>query len=78
MGKRVADMTITEYRINKKGCECFRSREWKYIQKKMAELKSAKPGGKFTIQRRSARKEKNGFLERDYMGRINWTPWLDI
>ena len=69
MAKRVADMTITEYRINKRGCECFRSREWKYIQKKMAELKSVKPGCKFTIQRRSARKEKDGFLERDYMGR---------
>lgn len=78
MGKRVADMTITEYRINKNGCECFRSREWKYIQKKMAELKSAKPGGKFTIQHRFAHKEKNGFLERDYMDRINWTPWLDL
>ena len=78
MGKRVADMTVTEYRINKKGCECFRSQEWEEIHKKMADLKAKKPGCKFTIQYRSVRREKNGFLHRDWMGRIDWTPWLDI
>ena len=77
MGRRVADMTVTEYRINKKGCECFRSKDWEEIEAKLAELKTKKPNCKFTTQHRSVRKNKFGCYDTDWMGRIDWTPWLD-
>ena len=69
---------IEEYRITKKGSECFRSRSWEEIKAKLEELKAKKPNARFTTQSRSARVNRAGTPDLDYLGRINWTPWMDF
>ena len=66
---------VAEYRINKKGAECFRSREFNEVQKKLAELRVKKPACLFTVQRRICRVNRFGVLERDYKGRPAWGIW---
>lgn len=66
---------ITEYRINKKGAECFRSRDYDRIQEKLCELRKKKPNGVFTVQSRNCRVNRFGVWEQDYMGRPAWGIW---
>ena len=49
----------TEYRINKKGAECFRTEDWEEASSKLAELQSKRPGV-YTMQRRHRRENKYG------------------
>lgn len=70
--------TISEYRINKKGCECFRSRSWEATKAKLEELRAKKPSCTFTTQYRSADKDKHGLCVLDYKGRIQWSCWMDL
>lgn len=52
----------TEYRINKKGCEFFRTANFEEAKAKLDEL-SAKRPGVFSIQSRSCRCNKYGVME---------------
>lgn len=63
-----------EYRINKKGCECFRFSNFEQAREKMDEL-SAKRPGIYTMQSRTCRANKYGVLETDGLGRPLWTCW---
>ena len=53
-----------QYRINKKGCECFRTGSREEAEAKLAEL-SAKRPGIYTMQRRYVRCNRYGVEERD-------------
>ena len=58
-----------EYRINKKGCECFRTCDLDEAKQKLAEL-SAKRPGIYTMQRRSTKLDKYGCEEQPLAGKI--------
>ena len=64
-----------EYRINKKGAECFRSSNYDAILRKLEALMSNKPNVTFTVQSRSCRLDKLGIMEKDFRGRPAWGPW---
>lgn len=65
----------TEYRINKKGAECFRTRDRNEAMSKLSELNAKRPGI-YTLQRRTCRYNTMIWeLETDYLGRPAWSPW---
>lgn len=64
---------VNEYRINKKGSECFRTRSLEEAKEKLAELNSKRPV--YTLQTRSARVDKYGVYEQDWLGRVAWGIW---
>lgn len=64
-----------EYRINKKGAECFRTELYEEAKVKLAELQAKKPNVEFTIQTRSVRVNRAGTPELDWLGRPQWSPW---
>lgn len=64
-----------EYRINKKGAECFRSSSFESTRSKLEELKSKGRAEIYTMQARSVRLDKYGDSIRDYKGRPEWSPW---
>ena len=66
---------VYEYRINKKGAECFRSDNLERAKEKLSELKAKKPNGVYAMQSRSCRVDRFGVKERDYMGRPAWGIW---
>ena len=66
---------VTEYRINKKDAECFRSSNLECTKEKLSELIAKKPNEIYTIQSRSCRLNRFGEKERDYMGRPAWGIW---
>lgn len=53
---------ISEYRINKKGAECFRSRDFEQVKARFEELKAKKPTV-YTMQRRDMRVNRYGVPE---------------
>ena len=57
-----------EYRINKKGAECFRTEDQELLFKKLAELKAKKPNVAYTTQSRSCRLDRYGM-------RSEWGIW---
>jgi hypothetical protein len=60
---------IYEYRINKKGAECFRSRDLEQTKDRLRTLSGRRPGV-YTMQARSIRLDRYGRpYDRD------WTPW---
>ena len=63
-----------EYRINKKGAECFRTERLEEAKSKLAEL-SAKRPGIYTMQSRNVRLDRYGVREKDYRGRPAWSIW---
>lgn len=68
---------VTEYRINKKGCECFRSRSLEEAHEKLKELQAKRPGV-YTIQHRDCPLNKYGELYRVTPGSpANWSTWRD-
>ena len=67
--------TRTEYRINKKGCEMFRTSDYQKAKEKLDSL-SAKRPGIYTMQSRSCRCNKYGTLDADLSGKNTWTPWF--
>ena len=66
---------INEYRINKKGAECFRSRSYEEARSKLEELRAKRPNVSFEMQSRSARLNKYGTTEKNWKGEIAWSPW---
>ena len=60
-----------EYRINKKGCECFRTYDAKIAYEKLHELQNKRPGI-YTLQSRSLRLTRYGVPEPGQ----TWSPWL--
>lgn len=65
----------TEYRINKKGAECFRTPDCDAAQARFKELSEKQPGI-YTLQRRSVRIDRNGVADQDWRGRPAWSPWI--
>jgi hypothetical protein len=66
-----------EYRINKKGAECFRSDSFEVTRDKLAELQAKRPGV-YTMQSRSCRCNKVGTMETIGGGNCSpaaWSPW---
>ena len=64
-----------EYRINKKGAECYRTDDPKQLQIKLAELKEKKPNVVYTTQSRSCRLNKYGVMDQDHLRRPAWGIW---
>jgi hypothetical protein len=64
-----------EYRITKKGAECFRSTCLEDVSKKFSEL-SANRAWMYKIQHRSCQLDKHGCLLTDGSGRPLWSCWL--
>lgn len=69
--------TVSEYRINKKGAECFRSRSYEETRAKLAELQAKRPNCRYTIQSRHADRDQYGCYRTGWQGRIEWSPWSD-
>lgn len=65
-----------EYRINKKGAECFRTEILEEAMEKFLQL-SAKRPGVYSLQRRSCRRDRHGVLEISWNGENAWSPWFD-
>ena len=63
-----------EYRINKKGAECFRTQDREQAMQRFAALASKRPGV-YSVQHRCVRLDKYGISDRDYLGRPQWSPW---
>ena len=54
--------TETEYRINKKGAECYRTRDWDDLKQRLNALIAKNPAraGVYTTQSRHRRKDSRG------------------
>ena len=57
-----------EYRINKKGAECYRTEFYEECREKLAELNARRPV--YTMQHRMIR--QGGYIDRPC-----WSPWED-
>jgi len=66
---------IEEYRINKKGAECFRTRDREEATKRLADLQAKKPNGVYTLQSRDCCLDRRGFMETDPSGKPCWSIW---
>lgn len=64
----------TEYRINKKGCEIYRTEIFEEAREKLEELQAKRPGV-YTMQTRICQKDRYGVLFTDGLGRPNWSRW---
>lgn len=63
----------TEYRINKKGAECFRTLDKEAACNRLAELQAKRPGI-YTLQTRDRRENEYGQpTGGDW--RTGWEPW---
>ena len=65
----------TEYRINKKGCECFRTDSEDRLAAKLSQLQERKPNVVYVVQRRNCQVDKRGILLADGSGRPIWSSW---
>lgn len=63
-----------EYRINKKGAECFRTELFNEAKAKLDELTAKRPGI-YTMQYRSVQLNRVGAPLMDSTGRPLWTSW---
>lgn len=74
--KSTMDRIRYEYRVNKKGAECFRTEIYEEAKARLEDLKAKKPNVKFDMQRRYVYLDKHGLPRLDYLGRPQWTPWF--
>ena len=65
------DRYHVQFRINKKGAECFRTGDRKEAEAKLAELSSKRPGI-YTMQRRETRLDRYG-CEMQPLESCGWT-----
>lgn len=65
---------LTEYRINKKGVECFRTMNAEKAYARLAELQAKRPGV-YTMQRRTAELDRHGVTLRAASGETLWSTW---
>ena len=75
---RARDIEITEYRINKKGSECFRTWYRSEAEMKLAKLRERKPNGVYTMQYRTYQNNGHGAMALDCSGRPVCTPWFNL
>lgn len=66
---------ISEYRINKKGAECYRSRSLEDTKARLEELRAKKPNVNYEMQSRHARLDRHGVTERNWKGETAWSIW---
>ena len=65
----------TEYRINKKGAECFRTADREEAYNKLAQLQAKRPGV-YTMQTRHRRENKYGQpVTATSLGQDGWGFW---
>ena len=69
---------VTEYRVNKKGCECFRTTDEERAKKYFFKCNLGRPYGVYTMQRRFCPVNRLGVLEEDGLGRPQWSCWMDM
>jgi len=63
-----------EYRINKKGAECFRTDSLETAKERFAQLSERRPGV-YSMQARSCQLDRNGVSLRDASGKTLWSCW---
>lgn len=66
--------TRTEYRINKKGAEVFRTTIASDAQKRLSELQAKRPGV-YTMQTRFVALDRHGMVMTDLAGKALWSAW---
>lgn len=64
----------TEYRINKKGCEIYRTDVFEKAKARLDELQEKRPGV-YTMQSRHCQLDRRGVSIRDSSGRTLWSTW---
>ena len=64
----------SEYRINKKGSECFRSSSYEETRRKFAELSVKRPNV-YTMESRRVMVDKHGVTMTDGSGKPLWGCW---
>ena len=64
-----------EYRINKKGAECFRTEFYEEAKAKLEELHAARPNVRYDMQRRHVIYDYRGRPQYDWKGRLKWSEW---
>lgn len=62
-----------EYRINKKGAECFRATSYEVAKLKLDELNAKRPI--YTMQCRTVQVDRYGVKAADSSGNIIWSCW---
>lgn len=68
----------SEYRINKRGCECFRTDSFEIARAKLDELNAKRPGI-YTMQTRAIHLDRYGCRVRQAgTGRELWETWQDM
>ncbi len=65
-----------EYRINKKGAECYRTRDFEDLKEHYFKLAKNRPGV-YTVQTRWVRLEWADVSEKNWKGQPNWSHWSD-
>ena len=68
----------SEYRINKKGAECFRTEFYEEAREKLEELRSRRPNIRYEMQIRHAEYDYCGKPRYDWKGRRMWSIWQDM
>lgn len=64
-----------EYRINKKGAECFRTSDKEHCLERLTRLQALRPGV-YTMQTRSVRLDRYGCEMFDPLtGKTRWSCW---
>ena len=66
----------SEYRINKKGSECFRTDDYTQAMAKLDELNAKRPI--HTMQTRMCQTNRVGALATDLSGRALWSAWMEV
>lgn len=68
-----------EYRINKKGAECFRTEFYEEARAKFEELRTAKPNVRYDMQRRHVVYDHKGRPMYDgySLDGLQWSLWED-
>lgn len=67
---------LREYRINKGGCECFRTRSRRELKAKLDELLTKHPNTTYTIQERAVQVNPYGVpLAFKPNGEPAWSSW---
>jgi hypothetical protein len=67
----------SEYRINKKGCECFRTESREAATERVQELQRRNSNCVYSMQERRCRIDNYGAKIREWKDRPQWGPWYD-
>jgi len=67
-----------EYRINKKGAECYKTDSFEQMKEKLSAMRENKPRVIYTAQSRYCRLDRFGVKLKDCFGRPQWSPWEEV